>query len=130
MGALLSPPLCGTDRSERSQGDGSGESVLKVRGKKGIVLPLSQKISSVGTDVIAIGHPEGLDNSATQGIISALRDQRRIIQTDSAINPGNSGGPLLNNSGCVVGINTSGISKKEGLNFAIAAPTIRKYIAE
>ncbi len=102
--------------------------LLQVRGKKGIVLPLSQKVSSVGTDVIAIGHPEGLDNSATQGMISALRDEGRIIQTDAAINPGNSGGPLLNNSGCVVGINTSEIRKKEGLNFAIAAPTIRKYI--
>ena len=28
MGALLSPPLYGTDRSERSQGDRSGESVI------------------------------------------------------------------------------------------------------
>ena len=104
--------------------------VLQVREKKGIVLPLSQKLSPVGTDVIAIGHPEGWDDSATQGMVSAIRDQGSIIQTDTAINPGNSGGPLLDHSGCVVGINTSGISKKEGLNFAIAAPTIRKYFGE
>ncbi|HEY9844575.1 MAG TPA: trypsin-like peptidase domain-containing protein, partial [Candidatus Caenarcaniphilales bacterium] len=59
-----------------------------------------------GQWAIAIGNPLGLDNTVTQGIISAtgrssadvgVPDKRvHFIQTDAAINPGNSGGPLLN----------------------------------
>ena len=48
-----------------------------------------------------------------------------ILQTDASLNPGNSGGPLLNESGCVVGVNTGGIvgtgegQAISGINFAI-----------
>lgn len=78
-----------------------------------------------GQRVVAIGSPEALENSVTEGIVSGLN--RRIdtyiglIQTDAAINHGNSGGPLLNASGEVVGLNTLGIrdDNAEGLNFAI-----------
>ncbi len=78
-----------------------------------------------GMRVVAIGSPEALENSVTEGIVSGLN--RRIdtyiglIQTDAAINHGNSGGPLLNAQGEVVGLNTLGIRDEnaEGLNFAI-----------
>jgi serine protease Do len=58
----------------------------------------------VGEWVVAIGHPRGLDQTVTQGIISAKHRQgisdpgsyQDFLQTDAAINPGNSGGPLLN----------------------------------
>ena len=52
-----------------------------------------------GETVIAIGHPYGLNYTATEGIVSkAKRLQKGInyIQIDAAINPGNSGGPLVN----------------------------------
>lgn len=82
-----------------------------------------------GEWAIAIGNPLGLDNTVTQGIISATgRSSRQVgvpdkrvnfIQTDAAINPGNSGGPLLNQQGQVVGINTAIIQGAQGLGFAI-----------
>jgi serine protease Do len=84
----------------------------------------------VGEWVIAIGHPRGLDQTVTQGIISAKHrmgitdptSYQDFLQTDAAINPGNSGGPLLNLYGEVIGVNTvistqSGGS--EGIGFAI-----------
>ncbi|MBV9463940.1 MAG: trypsin-like peptidase domain-containing protein [Verrucomicrobiae bacterium] len=83
-----------------------------------------------GDTVVAIGAPEGLEQSVTQGIVSQFREMggRKLIQTDAAMNPGNSGGPLFNAQGEVVGINTfkmmptqdasSGIPI-QGLNFAI-----------
>lgn len=84
----------------------------------------------VGEWVIAIGHPRGLDQTVTQGIVSAKHrtgitdptSYQDFIQTDAAINPGNSGGPLLNLYGEVIGVNTvistqSGGS--EGIGFAI-----------
>ncbi len=84
----------------------------------------------VGEWVVAIGHPRGLDQTVTQGIISA-KHRRGImdpstyqdyLQTDAAINPGNSGGPLLNLKGEVIGVNSAIVSQSggfEGIGFAI-----------
>ncbi len=65
---------------------------------------------SVGDWVVAIGHPRGLNQTVTQGIISAKHRQgimdpssyQDFLQTDAAINPGNSGGPVMQD-GKVVG---------------------------
>jgi serine protease Do len=84
----------------------------------------------VGEWVVAIGHPRGLDQTVTQGIISAKHRQgitdpssyQDFLQTDAAINPGNSGGPLLNLKGEVIGINSIIASESggfEGIGFAI-----------
>lgn len=94
-------------------------------------LPLgdSDKVG-VGQWVVAIGHPRGLDQTVTQGIISAKHrtgisdpgGYQDFLQTDAAINPGNSGGPLLNLQGEVVGVNAAIMSQSggfEGLGFAI-----------
>lgn len=73
-----------------------------------------------GNWVVAIGAPFGLDNTITQGIISALSrdlsDDSYIpfLQTDVPINPGNSGGPLINLKGEVVGINSQIYSNSGG----------------
>ena len=42
----------------------------------------------IGSDVIALGAPEGLEFTLTKGVISSFRDKGSIIQTDAAINPG------------------------------------------
>lgn len=75
-----------------------------------------------GDMVIAIGHPYGLNYTATQGVISRVdRVQQGIkyIQIDAAINPGNSGGPLINENGEVVGVNTFIIKGGDNLGFAL-----------
>ena len=84
----------------------------------------------VGDWVVAIGHPRGLDQTVTQGIISAKHRRgitdpnsyQDFLQTDAAINPGNSGGPLLNLKGEVIGVNSAIVSQSggfEGIGFAI-----------
>ena len=102
--------------------------LLKVDRIEGKVLTLQKDQAIVGEDVIAIGAPEGLSFTLTKGIISSFRDSGRIIQTDTAINFGNSGGPLINQSGCVVGVNTAGLTKSKGLNFAISSQIARRFI--
>ena len=81
----------------------------------------------VGETAIAIGSPFGLEQSVTQGIVSAVdRDygpQRDLIQTDTPINPGNSGGPLFNARGEVIGVNTlneSPVRGSVGVGFAVS----------
>lgn len=83
----------------------------------------------IGEWVVAAGNPFGLENTITQGIVSAKGRSimgggqfEDFIQTDAAINPGNSGGPLVNLNGEVVGINTAIFSKSGGymgIGFAI-----------
>ena len=102
--------------------------LLKVNRIVGKVLPLKNSKAIVGEDVIAIGAPDNLSFTITKGIISSLREQGKFIQTDTAINPGNSGGPLINQSGCVVGINTFIYEESEGLNFAISSHVANNFI--
>src|SRR5258705_55325 len=96
-----------------------------------------------GQVVFAFGSPEGLQDSVTMGVVSAVARQTdpdspfTFIQTDAPINPGNSGGPLMNVDGEMVGINTFILTESggnEGLGFAIpsdlvafAYPQLRRY---
>jgi serine protease Do len=85
-------------------------------------LRLCQSEINDGDNVIAIGHPYGLNYSTTEGIISkAIRLQGEVeyIQFDAAINPGNSGGPLFNEEGEVIGVNTFIIQNSNNLGFAL-----------
>lgn len=75
-----------------------------------------------GDTTIAIGHPYGLNYTATEGIVSRasrLQDDLEYIQIDAAINPGNSGGPLLNETGEVTGVNTFIIQNANNLGFSL-----------
>jgi putative serine protease PepD len=105
-------------------------------------LPLadSERVQ-VGDAVVAIGHPFGLDRTATAGIVSGVGREIRapngfqidkVIQTDAPINPGNSGGPLLDARGRVVGVNsqiaTGGASGSVGIGFAVPSNRVRDVL--
>jgi len=94
----------------------------------------------VGQWVVAIGHPRGLDQTVTHGIISAKHRQgitdpmnyQDFLQTDAAINPGNSGGPLLDLNARVIGVNSmiaSVSGGSEGIGFAIPS-NMAKRVAQ
>lgn len=108
----------------------------------------------VGQKAIAMGNPFGLEFTVTEGVVSAVRQNRgavagavgdssglvpTIIQTDAAINPGNSGGPLLNSRGEVIGINTAILSPSgavtgegqfAGVGFAIPINLAKQYLPD
>ena len=108
-----------------------------------LVIGNSSKLE-VGDPVIAIGHPFGLDNTMTAGIIGQTRYLLSIpelgvftpdvIQTDAAIDPGNSGGPLLDMKGQVIGINIGRIGPVgspgpyPGLTVAVPFSTITRIV--
>lgn len=88
----------------------------------------------VGSIVMAIGSPLGLQGSVTEGIVSAVGRQVSepngvalppVIQTSASINPGNSGGALVDLDAKVVGITTLAAQDPQaggtapGIGFAI-----------
>ena len=89
----------------------------------------------VGQMVFAVGNPFGLQETVTQGIISAKGRRttseaaNEFFQTSTTINPGNSGGPLIDIRGKVIGINNFIISRSggsEGIGFAIPSNVARR----
>ena len=111
--------------------------LIKIDANNLIPLKLgNSKQAKVGTWVVAIGSPFGLEQTVTAGIISAkgrvlgAGPYDDFIQTDASINPGNSGGPLLNLQGEVIGINTAIIRSGQGIGFAIPSGLARGIIKQ
>ncbi len=76
----------------------------------------------VGTGVILVGNPMGLEGSISSGIVSGIRpgdDGTKLFQTDAAANPGNSGGPMVDAEGSVIGVLTFKLRRSENLNFVV-----------
>jgi S1-C subfamily serine protease len=137
--------VLGTDR-------GNDLALLKVDPTPGSTQALPEGVSvaplgdsdqvEIGETAIAIGSPFGLDQTVTQGIVSALhrawqpgdgRVRRNLIQTDAPLNPGNSGGPLLNGRGEVIGITSmieSPIRGSVGVGFAVPINLARSLLPQ
>ena len=108
--------------------------LLKVEAKALPYLHLRANVPvHQGELVFAIGSPEGLQDTVTMGVVSAVtrqvdpNDPMVYAQTDAAINPGNSGGPLIDVNGNIVGMNTMMLSHgggSEGLGFALPAAIV------
>jgi len=93
----------------------------------------------VGQWVLAIGSPFGFEQSASQGILSAIGRSLPgdayipFLQTDVPINPGNSGGPLIDLAGRVVGVNAQIYSRDggyQGVAFAIPIDVAMQVAAQ
>ena len=100
---------------------------------------------TVGQEVLAIGNPLGITETATSGIVSALNRSvtestgttiAQAIQTDAPINPGNSGGALVNLQGQLIGIptltaiNTESNTPANGVGFAIPSNLVVSTLAQ
>jgi serine protease Do len=109
-------------------------SLLKIAATGLHVLPLadSSKIEP-GQLVFAVGNPDGLNNSVSMGIVSAVARETGsdtspvYIQTDAAINPGSSGGALVDIHGRLVGMTSFIVTESggsEGLGFALPSGVV------
>lgn len=90
------------------------------------------ELPAVATRVYAIGNPEGLDNSYSEGPVSGHPEIRSIkmIQTTAAISQGSSGGPLLGTDGKVVGVTTAFHKRGQSLNFAVPAFHVARLLRQ
>ena len=93
----------------------------------------------LGETVIVVGNAVGYGSSISRGVLSAVKrnitvdetEYKDLVQTDAAINPGNSGGPVIDLSGRLVGISSAKMAftpqgvPTQGLGFAIPAEVVR-----
>ncbi len=107
--------------------------LLKANGLSAPTVTLRKSDSvAIGERVYAIGAPEGLELSLSEGLVSGFRHrgEQRVIQTTAAISHGSSGGGLFDSDGKLIGITTFFLSDSENLNFAIPAEDIEVLLAE
>jgi hypothetical protein len=102
--------------------------LMQVTGTNTPSLPLGNSDDvQTGETVFAVGNPQGLEGTFSQGIISSIRNVRsdKILQITAPISPGSSGGPVLNQNGEVIGVSVATFRSGQNLNFAIPANYIR-----
>jgi putative serine protease PepD len=82
----------------------------------------------IGSGVMAVGSPLGLDGTVTIGIVSAFRslEGSEYLQFSAAVSPGNSGGPVIDEHGRVVGVTSAKLvyPGAEGLSLAIPVQVV------
>ncbi|MEK6960646.1 MAG: trypsin-like peptidase domain-containing protein [Nanoarchaeota archaeon] len=103
--------------------------VLQIQGEYTSLIFGNSDSVAVGSRVVAMGSPAGLEFTVSEGIVSAKRKigDFDYIQTDLSMNPGNSGGPLINPRGEMIGINTLKLTGFEGLGFALTSEQVRDF---
>ena len=105
--------------------------LIKVRvdtaGNRVVPVVLSREQPAVADSVFVIGSPMGLEQTVSEGIISAVREMPaggKVFQLTAPISRGSSGGPVLNRGGKAVGVVTFQVSKGQNLNFAVSVDAL------
>lgn len=85
-------------------------------------IKLVKTYPKVGEKIVVIGNPFGLEQTVSEGIISAIREIEsfgKIIQITAPVSKGSSGSPVVNFNGEVIGVASFQIVSGQNLNFAI-----------
>ncbi len=93
----------------------------------------------LGELILAVGHPLGVRNAATLGIVSRVpagrgpvawmvRAERELLQADVWLAPGSSGGPLADSTGAVVGIASMVVGP--GIALAVPSHVVVRFLAQ
>ena len=86
--------------------------------------------AEVGSKVVVIGSPRGLEQTITEGLMSGKRTvgPASLLQVSAAVSPGSSGSPLFDQYGDVVGLVSSKLGESEQLAFAVPVSEFRNRI--
>lgn len=107
--------------------------VLKLSAGRSQALPLGNSDDvQVGESVYAVGNPQGLEGTFSQGIVSSIRvvGADKLLQITAPISPGSSGGPVLNGKGEVIGVSVATFRGGQNLNFAIPGNYLRTLLGK
>ena len=104
---------------------------VSARGSPPLSLGNSDTVQ-VGEPVYAVGNPQGLEGTFSQGIVSSIRKvgSDKLLQITAPISPGSSGGPVLNSKGEVMGVSVATFRGGQNLNFAIPSNYLRVLLSK
>lgn len=97
--------------------------------QQGLTIGNSDSVE-IGEPVYAVGNPQGLEGTFSQGIVSSIRvlANGKLLQITAPISPGSSGGPVFNSKGEVIGVSVATFSEGQNLNFAVPSNYLRSLI--
>lgn len=86
----------------------------------------------IGDSVYAVGNPQGLEGTFSQGIVSSIREigTGKFFQMTAPISPGSSGGPVLSAEGEVIGVSVATYKGGQNLNFAIPVSYLKSLLGK
>jgi serine protease Do len=116
--------------------------IIRIEGSGYSPLPLGDTSKvAVGARVVVVGNPMGLDQTLSEGVVSALlpkglgKDMHAdsmakapLVQITAPIAPGSSGSPVLTRDGMVIGVAQS-VFLVGNLNFAVAIEKVKELQA-
>ena len=101
--------------------------LARVPGRMPVIQLRISRPPEIGEKVFAIGNPQGLERTLSEGVISGIRSLTGIasvVQHTAPISSGSSGGALFNASGELIGLTVAYLEGGQNLNFAIPAAGI------
>lgn len=107
--------------------------VLKTSAVRSRALSLGNSDTvQVGETVYAVGNPQGLEGTFSQGIISSIREvgSDKLLQITAPISPGSSGGPALSVTGDVIGVSVATFRGGQNLNFALPSNYLKALLSK
>jgi S1-C subfamily serine protease len=84
-------------------------------------LEITSEVPEVGERVAVVGSPLGLEQTLSDGVVSAVRrvSGAKLLQISAPVSPGSSGSPVINMRGEVAGVAFLQVIKGQNLNFAV-----------
>jgi serine protease Do len=106
--------------------------IMRIEAQKLPVLSLGDSDAiHPGDAIVAIGHPLGLEDTVSNGLVSAIRkldDDLTVLQISAPIAPGSSGGPIFNDHGEVIGVATAIMMGGQNLNFGVPITYVKELL--
>jgi S1-C subfamily serine protease len=106
--------------------------IMRIQAKKLPVIPLGNSDAiRAGDSIVAIGHPLGLEDTVSNGLVSAVRKLDKgltVLQISAPIAPGSSGGPIFNDHGEVIGVATAIMLGGQNINFGVPISYLKELL--
>jgi serine protease Do len=106
--------------------------IMRIQAKKLPVIPLGNSDNiRAGDSIVAIGHPLGLEDTVSNGLVSAVRKLDKgltVLQISAPIAPGSSGGPIFNDHGEVIGVATAIMLGGQNINFGVPISYLKELL--
>ncbi|UCD88701.1 MAG: serine protease [Desulfobacterales bacterium] len=100
---------------------------VKIPEKSFHKVEVTRDIPRIAERILVVGSPLGLDQTVSEGIVSAVREFPnigKIFQMSAPASRGSSGSPVINMDGKVIGVVSFIVEPGQNLNFAVAGQSV------